>query len=117
MSSSLTGTPRVVRTRRRGRPVHSTDCPDHRMDHPMHDAGVHVWQPPDLVCDQLGQSDADGSKWDMMISVSGEFDVAKDSEAKHHGMLVKQVQFIIEQNEKLKGFKAGGIAVPSFLKV
>lgn len=58
----------------------------------------------------------DGSKWDVVIPVFGELDLVQDANAKHHGLLVQQVKFVIDQNEILKCVQARGLSVPSFLK-
>ena len=58
----------------------------------------------------------DGSTWDTVVPVFGEMDLVKDEKAKHHGLLVRQLRFVIDQNEILKGVQARGLSVPSFLK-
>lgn len=58
----------------------------------------------------------DGSKWDLTVPVFGELDLVKDANAKHHGLLVRQVRFVIDQNEILKGVQARGLSIPSFLQ-
>lgn len=58
----------------------------------------------------------DGSKWDLTVPVFGELDLVKDANAKHHGLLVRQVRFVIDQNEILKGVKARGLSIPSLLQ-
>lgn len=60
-------------------------------------------------------SDPDGKKWDLKVPCFSEWDLVKDANSKHHGLLIKSTKAIFDQNEVLERVKQKGVDVTGWL--